>query len=188
MPPLLAFVRGPTVAQWQRPEASMEIAVRPARSSSDVDATRALFRALAKWYLDDFQIDVEFQGFSKEVAGLPGYYQPPRGELLVASDPSGDVIGCIAVRPFDDAICEVKRLYVDPAARGSGAGRTLATEVLRVARGIGYRRAVLDTASFMEAAAKVYESLGFRDIPPYYDNPYSAETERYRVRYLGMEL
>ena len=60
--------------------------------------------------------------------------------------------------------------------------------ILEVARGLGYERAVLDTASFMASAAKLYESLGFVDIPPYYDNPYSADTSRYLIRFLGAKL
>lgn len=162
--------------------------VRPARSPEDIEQARAMFRALAKWYLDDFQVDVEFQGFSNEVRGLPGYYAPPKGELLLAQAASGEAAGCIAVRPLADDVCEIKRLYVVPVFRGKGTGKLLATEILRIARELGYTRAVLDTASFMEAAARLYESLGFRDIPPYYDNPYTAETSRFTVRFLGLAL
>ncbi len=164
----------------------MALEIRPARELEDYEAARGLFRELAKWYLDDFNVDVEFQGFSEEVRGLPGHYAPPEGELLVASNASGLVVGCVAVRPFEARICEIKRLYVTPAGRGSGAGWALASAIIEAARGLGYERAVLDTASFMKSAAKIYESLGFRDIPPYYDNPYAAEASR--VRFLGREL
>ena len=67
--------------------------------------------------------------------------------------------------------------------RGSGLGRTLAGAIVASARQLGYQRAVLDTASFMKGATRIYESLGFRDIPPYYHNPYGDV-----VRYLGLEL
>jgi GNAT superfamily N-acetyltransferase len=162
--------------------------VKPARAPEEIESARALFRALAKWYLDDFQVDVEFQGFGQEVRDLPGHYAPPEGELLLAYDASVSPLGCIAVRPFEGRTCEIKRLYVRPEARGTGIGRVLATSILDVARGLGYERAVLDTASFMTSAAKLYESLGFVDIPPYYDNPYSADTSRYLIRYLSAKL
>jgi ribosomal protein S18 acetylase RimI-like enzyme len=162
--------------------------LKPARTLEEIEAARALFRALAKWYLDDFQIDVEFQGFGQEVRDLPGHYAPPKGELLLAYDVSASPLGCIAVRPFEGGTCEIKRLYVRPEARGAGVGRALAVAILAVARELGYERAVLDTASFMTSAAKLYESLGFVDIPPYYDNPYSADTSRYLIRFLGAKL
>ena len=92
-------------------------------------------------------------------------------------------MGCIALRRFDAATCEVKRLYVLPAARGTGLGRRLAAEVMAEARRLGYAKAVLDTGAFMPAAQKIYESLGFTDIPAYYENPYEDH-----VRYMGASL
>ncbi len=148
---------------------------------------RQLFQELADWYAVE-GIDLCFQGFADELADLPGKYAPPAGELLIAWGSSGEALGCIALRPFREATCEIKRLYVRPAARGAGVGRALGGAIVAAARGLGYRRALLDTASFMASAARLYEELGFRDVAPYYDNPYVDGDQRWIIRFLAADL
>ena len=124
---------------------------------------------------------LDFQQFDREVAELPGAYAPPRGALLVARQ-GADAVGCVALRPLEPEICELKRLYVRPAARGTGLGRRLAEAALADARRLGYRRIRLDTLPGMEAAQSLYERMGFREIEPYTTNPVAG------TRFLELEL
>lgn len=148
--------------------------IREATTPDDVALARALFVDYAQW----LGVDLCFQGFDEELATLPGAYTRPRGRLLLAGPP-GAAFGCIALRPLDAAgggpvssgIGEVKRLYVQPAARNGGWGRRLAERLLLDARAIGYAELKLDTLEWMESARALYGALGFAACPPYYDNP-----------------
>jgi putative acetyltransferase len=142
-----------------------------ADSSERIADARALFEE----YAASLSFDLGFQDFAAELASLPGAYAPPRGRLLLAFH-EGRPVGCVALRQMETGemetgVCEMKRLYVRPAFQGLRVGRTLVEAVIAEARGIGYSRMRLDTVPSMERARGLYQSLGFREIPPYRFNP-----------------
>ena len=143
----------------------MIIDIVPATSEDHIATARRLFRE----YEASLGIELTFQRFAQEVAGLPGAYAPPAGRLLLAT--GAEPAGCVALRPLDGGICEMKRLYVRPTARGARLGRRLAETVIREARAIGYARMRLDTLPSMKEAFALYQTLGFREIAPYYATP-----------------
>jgi len=127
-------------------------------------------RNLFRQYADSLDFDLEFQGFSEELATLPGKYAIPEGCILLAED-SGQFVGCVALRPLEDKICEMKRLFVRSDYRGRGIGRMLACSVIDKAREIGYEKMRLDTVATMKEARTLYYSLEFRNIKAYRYNP-----------------
>ena len=149
-------------------EAAVAASVRiaPAQGAADIAVVRDLFRE----YAGGLGVSLCFQGFDEELETLPGAYAPPRGILLLARC-SGSIAGCVGLRPLDDERGEMKRLYLRPRFRGSGLGRRLAEAVIAAARATGYRSLVLDSLATMQEARALYDSLGFRPIPAYYDNP-----------------
>jgi len=138
-----------------------------AETSEQIETARELFREYQEW----LGISLCFQNFDDEVANLPGDYRMPNGRLLIAIK-DGDVVGCIALRKLTDDACEMKRLFLRPQFRGEGLGREMVQRIIDEAREIGYERMRLDTLPrWMDQAIALYEQFGFRDIPPYYDNP-----------------
>jgi len=144
----------------------LTIRITRAVAPDDVAAARELFLE----YASALGVDLRFQGFEAEVAGLPGCYAPPEGRLLLARA-DGELAGCAALRPLQPTVAEMKRLYVRPEFRGAAVGRSLADAIIADARSIGYRSIRLDTLPSMGAARRLYQSLRFREIEPYTANP-----------------
>lgn len=130
--------------------------IRAARAE-DAETVRVLLRE----YAAGLEVDLAFQDFEAELADPLEFYEL----VLLAED------GCVALRRLDERTCEMKRLYVRPAARGSGLGRRLVEAVIAEARLRGYTRMVLDTLPFMRPAQALYRSLGFTETAPYRHNP-----------------
>jgi ribosomal protein S18 acetylase RimI-like enzyme len=134
-----------------------------------INAARALFQE----YGASLGFSLCFQSFEQELAELPGKYAPPSGRLLLArKGDESNFAGCVALRKLDEDICEMKRLYVAPASRGQKLGELLADAIVAEARSIGYKRMRLDTVpGVMDRAISMYRARGFREIPPYTNNP-----------------
>ncbi|MFM7784350.1 MAG: shikimate dehydrogenase [Gammaproteobacteria bacterium] len=140
--------------------------IRAAAGERDIAAAARLFREYQSW----LGVDLCFQGFEAELAGLPGAYAPPAGTLLLAES-AGEAIACVALRALDGDCCEMKRLYVPGHWRGTGLGRALALAILEAGRRAGYRRMRLDTLERLAEANALYKELGFRRCEPYCENP-----------------
>jgi len=149
-----------------------------AESPTQVEIARQLF----KEYAAGLGINLCFQNFQQELDELPGAYAPPTGRLLLAMI-NGEAVGCVALRKIDAETCEMKRLFVRPEFRGTGLGLNLAETIISAGRELGYRRMRLDTLpEKMERAVRMYRSLGFKEIEPYYENPVEV------VTYMELEL
>lgn len=140
--------------------------IRPASGTPDMAVVRRLFEDYAAW----LDIDLCFQGFAAELAGLPGRYAPPGGGLWLAETSQGRAIGCVGLRPLADSpgSAELKRLWVAAEGRGQGLGRRLSEIALAAAGAAGYRRLALDTLPRMAEARRLYRDLGFVEVagPP----------------------
>jgi GNAT superfamily N-acetyltransferase len=134
------------------------------------DKKIAAVRALMREYAGSLGVDLSYQNFERELASLPGEYAAPGGALLLALAPA-EPIGCVAMRALELGFCEMKRLYVRPAWRSTGLGRQLVEAILVEARRAGHRFVRLDTLPTMTAARKLYASMGFRPVAPYYHSP-----------------
>ena len=153
------------------------IEILPVRSPKELEEAKVLFLE----YAESLGFSLCFQGFDRELAELPGRYAAPRGEIFLARV-DRSVAGVGAFRPLEDEICEMKRVFVRPSFRGHQLGRRLAEAIVTRAREAGYRSMRLDTIESMTAAIGLYQSLGFREIAAYYENPLAG------VRYFELDL
>jgi ribosomal protein S18 acetylase RimI-like enzyme len=144
----------------------MSIQIIEATTPEHIAAARRLFEE----YAATLDFELCFQNFAAELEALPGAYAPPRGCLLLACA-GNEVAGCVALRPLELHICEMKRLYVREAWRGCGVGRALGAAIVQRAQQRGYKAMRLDTIATMRPAISLYKALGFQEITAYYENP-----------------
>ncbi|HAY26493.1 MAG TPA: carbonate dehydratase [Candidatus Accumulibacter phosphatis] len=143
-----------------------QLSILTAADGVQLEHVRQFIRNYAAW----LGVDLSFQDFDQEMASLPGAYSPPAGRLFYA-ERDGKPAGCVAIRPFSAGLCELKRLYVEPAHRSYGVGRDLTLAAIKAAKEIGYRKLLLDTLPAMRVAVKLYRELGFKETPAYYQTP-----------------
>jgi len=142
-------------------EKALEITVEPVTRPEDIAAVRELFREYAEFM--GFQLC--FQGFDRELEGLPGAYTPPHGELLLCRV-GGAPAGCVATCRHMPGVAEMKRLYVRPDFRNLKIGRNLAWLAMGMAHEAGYVSIRLETVpDRMPTAIGMYEKLGFESAP-----------------------
>lgn len=152
--------------------------IRKAQFPQDLGHVVAIFRE----YVSSPRASLDFQDYEAEFAALPGKYAAPEGCLLLAWKDDGAVVGCAALRRIDDRTCEMKRVYVRPAARGESLGRRLVERIVEEARAAGYARICLDVLPEFTAAQGLYESMGFQPAPPVTFNPVPG------TQFLGLDL
>ena len=98
---------------------------------------------------------------------------PPDGAFVILYE-DGEPVAGGGLRRLENDVAEIKRMFVEPAARGRGHGRRVLSELEAVAVELGYRRLRLDTAQSMTTAIALYRGAGYRDIPDYNGNSYAS--------------
>ena len=141
-----------------------------------LEAFERLIREYQAWLPEDLRVP----NLETELANLTVRYG---SEGLLLAYHAGRAVGCVVLCRRDPETAEIKRLYVDPSARGSGVGRALAQAAIDRARTAGHRRIVLDThRSRLETAYALYRALGFEECEAYDEPEYACPT------YLALNL
>jgi GNAT superfamily N-acetyltransferase len=122
------------------------VRIEPADAGSDE------VESLLAAYVEEMQSTFDYQT-SRGMPTTPADFAPGRGRFFVVRDDDGTPFGCGGVRLLDPATAEVKRMWLDPSARGHGLGREL-----------------LDTFDVLGPAMALYRSAGWQEVPAYNDN------------------
>lgn len=94
-------------------------------------------------------------------------FMPPDGRLYLARDRDGALVGCGSLKSIGGGKGELKRLFVRPAARGTGLGRHLVERRIQDARDMGLRELLVDTVGTNVEMRGLYSKLGFTEIEFY---------------------
>ena len=144
----------------------MSVTIRPIQHASDVEIAKALVIEFVK----SLPVSVDFQGIHGELDSFPASFDT----VLLAQAQDGSIIGTVALkdlRHLQAGACEMKRMYVTPSGRGTGAATALVVALEKEAKQRGYTHMLLDTLERLDAAVKLYEKLGYHRRGAYYDNP-----------------
>lgn len=139
-----------------------DIQIRPIRSSDDASVA-AIIRAV----MPEFGADGPgFAIHDPEVDHMSRAYARP-GAAYFVLDSSGRILGGAGVAPLEggpEGVCELKKMYFLPEARGIGAGERMIRLCLRKAQELGYRTCYLETLSGMDRAMRLYAKVGFKPL------------------------
>jgi GNAT superfamily N-acetyltransferase len=90
--------------------------------------------------------------------------------VIVAFD-NGEAVGCGAIKSSNSTSMEVKRMFVQPAARGKGLAKKILSELEQWAQELGFEKCILETGRRMEDAVTLYKKCGYEVIPNF--EPYT---------------
>ena len=139
----------------------MEYFLRAATNSDRTGIERVVFDVLTEHGLKP-----DPDGTDSDLRDIEGGYLAAGGAFDVLVDPAGRIVGSVGLHPVSSAVCELRKMYLAPAARGCGWGRRLLEHALSRAATLGFRRVVLETAAVLKTAVALYERRGFRRHDP----------------------
>ena len=136
--------------------------IRPIAPADD-----AAMAAIIRTVMPEFGADGPgFAIHDPEVAAMSEHYAAP-GHAYFVLERDGRVIGGGGIAPLAGdvaGVCELRKMYFLPEARGLGAGAAMMSRCLDAARGAGFARCYLETLCGMDAAMRLYQRSGFRRI------------------------
>lgn len=150
-----------------------------------IDTIKELFTEYREILVNSYShiegINFCFVSFQEELNSLEEIYKLPKGRLYIAKY-NNEIAGCVALKPLDDKLCEVKRLYVRQKFRQLGIGKLLMNSIIKDAKELNYSTIVLETFESLETAVHIYYKLGFKKLEKSY------ETSEKDILYMGLEL
>lgn len=156
------------------------ITLQPARTSDEIDDVRRLCWEYRDYLLgfdssmkDITEIFYPADAYAALMQNLPQKHARPQGEMLLAKL-DGQSVGCAMMHALNSEDVEIKRVFVQSQARGTGAGEKLSQALIDQARSDGAKRVLLDTNTNFTGARRLYEKLGFQQRGPYSDIPEAA--------------
>jgi putative acetyltransferase len=136
-----------------------EIEIRSLQAGEDTTAFRTLNE---EWITRYFTLEKADQ----ETLGDPENKILRKGGSIFVAYFDGQAVGCVALIPMGDGVYELSKMAVSPQLRGLGIGRKVLQHAVTQAKRMGARSLFLASNARLENAVHLYESVGFRHVPP----------------------
>jgi putative acetyltransferase len=146
-------------AERNQPSEASEIAIRPLEIGQDSSAFRTLNE---EWITRYFVLEPK----DRETLGDPENTILRKGGRIFIAYGQGKALGCVALIPMENGVYELSKMAVSPESRGLGTGRKLLEYAIAQARELGAKSLFLGSNSVLKSAVHLYESVGFRHVPP----------------------
>jgi len=178
------------------PMTSAPLTLLPVSTTDDRETARRLIGEYMNWISDiageQYRLSFDIDAMLRSDLDDATKFYPPHGRFYLVQSRDG-AIGVGALKRLAVEVGEIQRMYVQPSARGLGAGRLLVQRLLDDARALGLRRVRLESLKVLAAAHALYRSVGFVEIAPYADSSmqdYQSHTalQRYCASAIFMEI
>jgi len=136
-----------------------ELIIRPATNQDRERVVR-----LVSDVLTEHGLKLNLDETDADLANIEASYMHDGGVFEVLEDADGKLVGTAGLFPLDAETCELRKMYFVPGIRGRGLGRRMLERMLAHAREAGFRRMTLETASVLQTAIRLYQSVGFKPV------------------------
>ncbi len=132
------------------------------REAMDNDRERVI--ALVSAVLTEFGLAADLETTDSDLRDIETNYIKRGGLFELIEDQNGNLLGSVGIYPIDPVVCELRKMYFVPQARGQGLGKYILRRTIDRARNLGFKRVVLETSTKLQAANHLYTQFGFKPV------------------------
>jgi putative acetyltransferase len=134
-----------------------QLSIRQATRADQEQVRRLVFGVLG-----EFGLEPSPESTDADLNDIEGAYLNSGGMFEIIERSDGQVVGSVGIYPMEDGLCELRKMYLAADVRGRGLGKLLLERALSHARKAGFRAVMLETASVLKEAVRLYTSYGFQ--------------------------
>jgi putative acetyltransferase len=139
------------------PESLIHLSIRSATNHDRERVAQLVFGVLG-----EFGLEADPKTTDADLKDIEANYLQRGGVFEVIEDEHANLLGSVGLYPINKTTCELRKMYFIPSARGLGLGKYVLQRAIARARELGFKEIVLETASKLIAANRLYTQFGFK--------------------------